>query len=147
MENVRIYWLPEGRMVSSQCGMFGDGKLEKFNEWFSGLVRPLYPRDFLWYDEKQGGFVWYYMYSEGMNVPEDFPIVDFKGGLYAVATEIDGEDSSELMQIIRSFIVEKGFEEDSTRRIMGTVTTPPQASQILGYEQMDYFVPIKTNKK
>ncbi len=144
MENVRLYLMPEGKMVSSSCGMFGDGKLEKFNEWFSEFERPLYPKDFLWYDDEQGGFIWYYMHSEGMNVPDGFSIVDFKGGLYAVATEIDGADSSELMQAIRNFIFVKGFEEDPSRKIMGTVTTAPQASQILGYEQMDYLVPIKT---
>jgi AraC family transcriptional regulator len=143
MENIRFYLMPEGRMVSSQCGMFGDVKLEKFNEWFSEFERPLYPKDFLWYDDEREGFVWYYMFSEGMNIPEDFQLVDFEGGLYAVATEIDGEDSTELMTEIRRVIADRGFEEDPTRKIMGTVTTAPQASQVLGYEQMDYFVPIK----
>jgi AraC family transcriptional regulator len=143
MENIRFYLMPKGQMVSSSCGMFGDRKLEKFNEWFSKFERPLYPRDFLWYDDERGGFVWYYIFTEGMNIPGDFQLVDFEGGLYAVATEIDGEDSTELMTEIRRVIAKKGFEEDPTRKIMGTVTTAPQASQVLGYEQMDYFVPIK----
>ena len=35
MEMVRIYEIPTCKMVLSQCGMFGEGKLEKFAEWNS----------------------------------------------------------------------------------------------------------------
>ena len=41
-------------------------------------------------DPGQTGFHWLYTYREGTEVPEDFEIVDFCGGLYAVATDIDG---------------------------------------------------------
>lgn len=144
MENVRIYEIPTCKMVSSQCGMFGDGKLEKFDEWFSSLPRTMFPRDFLWYDSKQGGFIWYYMYSDGMNIPDDFSIIDFQGGLYAVASDIDGQDSSEVINIIKNFIKEKGcFEEDTSRTYLGNIPTPPSAFKAMGYNQMDYYVPIK----
>jgi AraC family transcriptional regulator len=144
MEDVRIYEIPQCKMVASQCGMFGDGKLERFNEWFSSLPRQMFPKDFLWYDNEQEGFVWYYMYSDGMNVSDDFKIVDFPGGLYAVATEIDNLDSSEVISAIKKFVKEKGcFEEDSSREYLGNIPTPPSASKAMGYEQMDYYVPIK----
>jgi hypothetical protein len=144
MENVRIYEIPTCKMVSSQCGMFGDGKLEQFNEWFSSLPRTMFPRDFMLHDNEQGGFIWYYMYCEGMNVPDDFSIIDFPGGLYAVASEIDGQDSSEVISVIKNFIKEKGcFEEDASRTYLGNIPTPPSACKSMGYEQMDYYVPIK----
>ncbi len=144
MENVRIYEIPACKMVSSQCGMFGDGKLEQFNEWFSSLPRTMFPKDFMFHDDAQGGFVWYYMYEEGMNVPDAFSIVDFSGGLYAVASEIDGEDSSEVVSVIKSFIEEKNsFEEDDSRTYLGNIPTPPSAAKAMGYEQMDYYIPIK----
>src|SRR5690554_6191131 len=115
MESVRIYVIPACKMVSSQCGILGDGKLEQFNEWFSTFPRPIYPKDFMLYDDEKGGFLWYYIYEEGMNVPADFDIIDFPGGLYAVASEIDGQDSSEVISVIKNFIKEKCcFEEDNS---------------------------------
>lgn len=144
MENVRIYELPACKMVSSQCGMFGDGKLEKFDEWFSSLPRTMFPKDFLWYDSEAGGFVWYYIYSEDLIIPDDFTIIDFPGGLYAVATDIDGEDSADALSSIKNFIKEKGcFEEDTSRVYLGNIPTPPSAGKAMGYNQMDYYVPIK----
>lgn len=144
MECVRIYEIPVCKMVTSQCGMFGDGKLERFDEWFSSLPRTMFPRDFLWYDKKRGGYVWYYMYSEGMKVPEEFNIIDFPGGLYAVATDIDGQDNSEAISAIKNFIEEKGcFEEDNSRAELGNIPTSPSASKVMRYNQMDYYVPIK----
>lgn len=145
MENVRIYEIPTCKMVASQCGMFGDGKLEKFDEWFSSLPRTMFPRDFLWYDNENEGFVWYYMYSEGMEIPDEFNVIDFSGGLYAVATGVDGEDSEDVITAIKNFIKEKGcFEEDISRAYLGNIPTPPSAGEAMGYNQMDYYVPIKT---
>lgn len=144
MENVRIYEIPNCKMVSSQCGMFGDGKLERFNEWFSSLPREISPRDFLWYNQELGGFVWYYKYSEGMKIPDYFSIIDFSGGLYAVATDVDGKDNAEVIRLIKDFIKEKGcFEEDTTRAYLGNIPTPPSAAEVMGYNQMDYYVPIR----
>lgn len=144
MENVRIYEIPTCKMVSSQCGMFGDGKLEQFNDWFSSLPRPMFPQDFLWYDTERGGFTWYYIYSEGMKVPDDFNIIDFPGGLYAVASDIDGQDNSQAINAIKDFIKEKGcFEEDPSRAYLGNIPTPPSACEAMGYNQMDYYIPIR----
>lgn len=144
MEYVRIYEIPKCKMVSSECGMFGDGKLEKFNEWFSKMTRPIFPKDFMWHDKKRGGFVWYYVYEEGMNVPSDFEIVDFPGGLYAVASGVDGKDATDTINEIKNFIEEKGcFEEDTSREYLGNIPTPPSAAIAMKYEQMDYYMPIK----
>lgn len=144
MELVRVYEIPKCKMVVSQCGMFGDGKLEKFDEWFSSLPRSIFPRDFLGYDSEQGGFIWYYMYSEEMNVPDDFDVIEFTGGLYAVATDIDEQDNAEAISMIKDFIKEKGcFEEDNSRGYLGNIITPPSVSKAMGYNQMDYYIPIR----
>lgn len=144
MEAVRIYELPKCKMVSSKCAMFGEGPLEAFDAWFSTFPREIFPRDFLWFDDARGGFVWYYLYREGMAVPESFEAVDFPGGLYAVATDIDGESNENAISAIKGFIADKGcFAEDPSRPYMGNVITPPAARLALGYDQMDYYVPIK----
>ncbi len=87
MQSVRIYEMPACKMVSSGTGMFGEGKFNIFDEWLSSQKRGLFPKDFLFWAGE--GFVWLYMYEEGMNVPNEFEIIDFQGGLYAVATDID----------------------------------------------------------
>ena len=144
MENVRIYEIPACKMVSSECSMFGDGKLEKFEKWFSAQPKTMFPEDFLWMDNERGGFVWYYMYHQDMQVPEEFDVVDFPGGLYAVASGIDNHDSTEVVRVIKEFIENKGcFLEDTSRAYLGNIPTPQSATKAMGYSQMDYFIPIK----
>ena len=147
MENVTIYEIPPCKMVASKVANFGEGKLEAFDQWFSAFQRPIFPKDFLWYNHKEGGFVWYYIYDESMNVPEEFELHDFPGGLYAVATGIDGQDSSLVMDGIKTFIKEKSnIVEDESRAYLGNIPTPPRAFEALGYNQMNYYIPIKDVK-
>ena len=66
--------MPDCKMVSSGIGMFGEEKVEAFNEWMSSQKRCMFPKDFLFWDGS--GFHWIYMYEEGMNVPTEFDIID-----------------------------------------------------------------------
>lgn len=144
MQGVRVYHMPASRMVSSGRGMFGDGVLEAFSEWFSAQPRGMFPKDYLWFDGQ--GFVWYYVYEEGMEVPEKYEIVDFPGGLYAVATgkDNDSESYEAVMAELNAFIASSGcFDKDPDRAELGNIITPPEAATVLGYEQMDYYMPIR----
>lgn len=146
MQSIRIYEMPTCKMVSSGIGMFGEEKFEAFNEWFSSQKRGLFPKDFLFWDGS--GFHWLYMYEEGMDVPKDFDIIDFQGGLYAVATGIDQQTNNELMNSeVDKFLNENGFERDTSRSNLGNIITSPLAQEIMGYEQMDYYTPIKAKTK
>ena len=79
-----------------------------------------------------------------MKIPEEFEIIDFQGGLYAVATDIDQKTDKELMNTeVEKFLSENGLERDTSRSELGNVITSPLAQKILGYEQMDYYFPIK----
>ena len=132
-------------MVSSGVGMFGEEKFEAFNERMSSQKRGLFPRDFLFWDG--GGFHWIYIYEDGMNVPEGFDIIDFKGGLYAVATGIDQQTDMDFMNAeIDKFLNDNGFERDASRSELGNIITSPLAQEIMGYEQMDYYTPIKVRE-
>lgn len=147
MQKVRIYEIPNCKMVSSGIGMFGDGVLEKFDKWFSTLSRGIYPKDFLFWNvscEEKQGFHWIYLYEEGMNVPAEFTVIDFKGGLYAVTTDIDQKTDIDAMNVeIDVFLMENGFERDKTRPDLGNVITSLRAKNVMGYEQMNYWTPIK----
>ncbi len=142
MQSVRIYEMPECKMVSSGRGMFEDVKFAAFDEWMSSQKRGLFPKDFLYWDGN--GFVWLYMYEDGMNVPGEFEVIDFKGGLYAVATGTDQQTDREKMNAeVDRFLHENGFERDLSRQELGNIITSPLAKEIMGYEQMDYYTPIK----
>ena len=129
-------------MDSSATGKFRDGKFNLFDEWLSSQKKGLFPKDFLFWTGE--GFIWLYMYEDGMNVPNEFEIVDFQGGLYAVATDIDQKTDRGLMDAeIDKFLSENGFERDTSRSELGNIITSPLAKEIMGYEQMDYYIPIK----
>ena len=101
--------MPACKMVSSGIGMFGEGIFNIFDEWLSSQKRGLFPRDFLYWAGE--GFVWLYMYEDGMNVPKEFEVIDFQGGLYAVATDIDQKTDREIMNAeIDRFLSENGLE-------------------------------------
>lgn len=52
-----------------------------------------------------------------MNVPEDLKIIDFKGGLYAVATDIDQKTDMGAMRVeVDNFLNENGFERNVNRQ-------------------------------
>ena len=85
--------------------------------------------------------------EEGMSVPLEFDIIDFKGGLYAVATDIDQQTDMEKMNAeLNKFLSDNGFEHDGLRPQMGNVITSPLASKIMRYEQMDYYFPVRAKK-
>lgn len=108
----------------------------------SSKRRSLFPKDFLYWEGS--GFVWLYMFEDGMMVPPEFEIIDFPGGLYAVATDIDQKTDKELMDTeMDQFLNENGFERDASRWELGNVITSPLAKEIMGYGQMDYYTPIK----
>lgn len=147
MQNIRIYEIPDCKMVSSGVGMFGDGTLERFMEWMALQNRGVYPKDFLFWDsscmDKQG-FNWLHLYEKGMEVPEELEIIDFKGGLYAVVNDIDQRTDMDAMRVaVDNFLDEHGFERDNTRSDLGNIITTPRIKETLGYDQMDYWAPIK----
>lgn len=145
MQSIRIYEMPPCKMVSSGTGMFGEENFNKFEEWLSAQKRGLFPKDFLYWAGE--GFVWLYMFEDGMTVPSEFEAIDFQGGLYAVATDIDQKTDKDLMNAeIDQFLSENGFERDASRSELGNVITSPLAQEIMGYAQMDYYTPIKAKK-
>ena len=145
MQSIRIYEMPPCKMVSSGKGMFVEVNFPLFEEWFSSQKRSLFQKDFLYGEED--GFVWLYLYEDGMTVPPELEIIDFQGGLYAVATDIDQRtDKDRINAEMEQFLGENGFERDTSRPELGNIITSPLAQKILGYEQMDYYIPVKAKQ-
>lgn len=102
----------------------------------------MFPRDFLFWDGS--GFHWLYLYEDGMDVPEEFDIIDFEGGMYAVAADVDQKTDMELMKReVDAFLSDNGFERDSSRAELGNIISSPRIQKIMGYEQMDYYFPVR----
>lgn len=145
MQSIRIYEMPDCKMVSSGKGMFGEEKFQLFEEWFSSQSRGLFPKDFLY--QEGDGFVWLYLYEDGMTVPPELEITEFPGGLYAVATDIDQKTDRDRMNAkMDTFLSENGFERDPLRPELGNIITSPHAKEIMGYEQMDYYIPVRAKQ-
>jgi len=96
MQNIRIIELPSVKAAFS--GPLTDGaQFAKFNQWFSAyhaaLPCELYPRDFMWYNERLNAREWFYVLPQGADVSAvpGFEIVDFPGGLFAVAPCLDAD--------------------------------------------------------
>lgn len=146
MQPIRIYDMPPCKMVASPVGMFGEPALDAFNAWMEEQPRSMFPRDFLTYDDSDPahpGFRWYFLYEDGRSLPEGAQLVDFPGGMYAVATSIDQRTDKEAMNAaVADFLREKGLMIDPERRELGNIITSPAVQRILGYEQMDYYYPV-----
>ena len=79
-----------------------------------------------------------------MTVPEEFDIIDFPGGLYAVSTDVDGAaDSAERDAAVGAFLAAHNLEVDPARPELGHIITSPAAKAALGFEQMDHWVPVR----
>nr|MBR4279630.1 GyrI-like domain-containing protein [Clostridia bacterium] len=96
MQNVRIVQLPA--MKAAYSGPLTDGeKFAAFNNWFSAyhasLTNELYPRDFMWYNERVGAQEWFYALPTGVKEEDcgGFEIVDLPSGLFAVASCMDAD--------------------------------------------------------
>lgn len=150
MQPIRIYDMPPCQMVASPVGMFGEPALDSFDTWMSTQPRSMLPRDFLTWDDSDPahpGFRWYFMYEDGMRLPEGAQVVDFPGGMYAVATGIDQQTDKRAMDAaVAAFIAQNGLEADGSRRELGNIITSPAVKAALGYEQMDYYYPVRARK-
>lgn len=158
MESIRIVELPKCRVVSSGCSteenpFADDSALMRFDRWWSTFDAErqdkFFHRDFMWFDHKKGGLVWYYA---ACPMPEDtqgFEVVEFPGGLYAAAVSRDGddEDGNRVRKTIGEWINDCGrLEFDPTRghNELFHVITSKVAAETLGYSQMEIFVPVRS---
>lgn len=96
MQTVRILELPPLQAAYSGP-LTTPERFEAFNAWFSAyharLKAELYPRDFMWYNERLGANEWFCVLPEGAD-PADiggFEVVDLPCGLYAVASCLDAD--------------------------------------------------------
>jgi len=75
-----------------------------------------------------------------------YEVIDFSGGLYAMAVSIDsdGESIGKVEAKIRNWVETTNFELDTSRGVMGNMNyIDDEINKGLGYAQLMRFVPIK----
>ncbi|MGN1000110.1 MAG: GyrI-like domain-containing protein [Faecousia sp.] len=96
MISVRIIDIPKMKAVYSGPLTTGQ-RFEAFNQWFSeyhqSLKCELFPRDFMWYNERLGAQEWFYaLPCSADNVDcGGFELRDLPHGLFAVASCLDAD--------------------------------------------------------
>ena len=157
--NFRVISLPPFKAVSSGLDRNFDfsenGVLGKFNAYFS-KIKPqpadrFSPRDYLYFDEQQGGMVWIYALTDYIDT-EGFETFDFDGGLYVTYHYKDGDDeeNERLYKDVLAWIEESDiFELDKREQHypMGHIITPQEVIKAQGFAQMEAFVPVRLKTK
>ncbi|ADL50827.1 hypothetical protein [Clostridium cellulovorans] len=151
MQNVRIIKIPELKMVSSGA-ITNIEQLEAFDNWWSSIDVNQYitPRDFMWYNEKKRYMEWVFAIPDNCIDFGGYQLVNFPGGLYAVATSKDAdEDCKTAREEICKWVSESGCfqlateeNDNEIRYTMSHVITPKVFKEKLGYHLADNFVPI-----
>lgn len=141
MEHIRLIHFPNCRMVTSGTGFFGDENFTQFEKLLAAEAGKYpYPLDFLTGNEH--GMEWLYLYREGMDT-FGMEVIDFRGGLYAVVCGIDAQSNAEEMAATAVFMEKHGLVRDNNRLDMGHIIGNTETQTVLGYEQMDYWTPVK----
>jgi hypothetical protein len=90
----------------------------------------------------------------GRNVTDTggYDLIDYEGGLYAAHISKDGDESGgELVYAgIKEWVAQSGcFELDERpgHYDVFRITTPKKAADLMGYRQLDIYVPIKPKEQ
>lgn len=141
MEHIRLIHFPACRMITSGTGFFGDENFTRFEKLLAAEAgKSPYPQDFLTGNEH--GMEWLYLYREGMNT-FGMDVIDFPGGLYAVVCGIDAQSNADEMAAVAEFMEQHGLVRDDSRPDLGNIVGNEETKAVLGYEQMDYWTPVK----
>ena len=96
MQRIRIVELPAVRAACSGP-LTDEARFARFNDWFSRYhaAQPceLYPRDFMWYNERLGANEWFYALPEGADLADigGHEGIERPCGLDAVASCLDAD--------------------------------------------------------
>lgn len=161
MVNIRIIEIPKMKAVYS--GPLTDAeRFTAFNKWFSeyhaSLKCELYPRDFMWYNERLGAREWFYALTEGADASKitDFEVVDLPSGLFAVASCLDADideaadwiktyqELQESMALSERFHLYENGEGKEERYPMFHIVSPGRMTES-GISIEDLYMPIEEN--
>ena len=148
--DIIIVRIPKFRAVTSGAMSYEDvfGKFQIWQEAHNDFFQPIIfdAPDFLC--ENNGSLEWIWRIKDEITEADTAPyeIIEHPGGLYAVAVSIDGDDESgnKVLQKIEKWIEKTNFVIDESRTTsVHMIYADYEIRKGLGYEQMNFYTPIK----
>lgn len=148
--DIMVVRVPKFRAVTSGAMSYDDifGRFQTWQEAHNDLFTPIIfdAPDFL--HEKNGSPEWIWRVKDGITAADTAPyeIVEYPGGLYAVAVSIDGDDESggKVLQKIEKWIERTNFVMDDSRPTsFHMIYADDEIKAGIGYHQMNLYAPIK----
>ena len=153
--DIMIVRIPGFRAVTSGRMTFEElfsGGFEPWQESHNHLFEPVIFNcpDFLCGRGDEAEWIW--AIKDDVSEADTYPyeIIEFPGGLYAVAVSVDGdgESYSKVMKKTEKWLESTNFTIDSERDSMGNmIYVDDEIKEGLGYHQMNLYVPIKLREK
>ena len=129
------------------------GEFQTWQEEHNHLVKKIMygAPDFLWFEDRKAQWIWAVEDWVTKEDTEPYELIEFEGGLYAVATSVDGDDdiNDKVCGGIQKWLKTSGFESDERpghRTMCHMVNPTDEIKEVLGYHQMDIYVPIRPKK-
>lgn len=149
--DIMIVRIPKFRAVTSGIMTFDElfgGDFGPWQEDHNHLFKPVIfdAPDFLC--GKDGNAEWIWAVKDEVTEADVFPyeIIEYPGGLYAVAVSVDGDGESnyKVRSKTEKWLESTNFVIDSERELMGhMIYVDDEIKEGLGYHQMNLYTPIK----
>lgn len=149
--DIMIVRIPRFRAVTSGLISFEElfgGEFEPWQEAHNHLFKPVIfdAADFLC--EKDGKVEWIWALRDEVTKADVSPyeIIEYPGGLYAVAVSVDGdgESNNKVRNKTERWLERTNFVIDKERGLMGhMIYVDDEIKEGLGYHQMNLYTPIK----
>lgn len=149
--DIMIVRIPKFRAVTSGLISFEElfgGEFEPWQEAHNHLFKPVIfdAADFLC--EKGGKVEWIWALGDDVTKADVSPyeIIEYPGGLYAVAVSVDGdgESNNQVRNKTERWLERTNFVIDKERGLMGhMIYVDDEIKEGLGYHQMNLYTPIK----
>lgn len=149
---VRVIQINPFRALSSGLDTMDNvmGPFQQWKEEHNHLIKkPIYGApDFLCFEDNMNVWIWAVEDWVKEEDVDPYEIIEFKGGLYAAAMSMDGDDdiSGRVYDGIKKWLETSGFELDEQpghRTLCHMVNPTDEINAALGYHQLDIYVPIK----
>ncbi len=149
--DIMIVRIPKFRAVTSGLLTFEElfgGDFEPWQEAHKHLFQPVIfdCPDFLCGKDGMAEWIWAIKDEVSESDTDPYEIIEFPGGLYAVAVSVDGDGESHdrVRQKVEKWLESTNFMIDRDRDHMGhMIYVDDEIRAGLGYHQMNLYAPIK----
>ena len=154
--DIMIVRIPKFRAVTSGLltfeEIFGSSDFKPWMESHQHLFKPVIfdSPDFLYGKDGKAAWIWALKDEVTETDTHPYEIIEYSGGLYAVAVSVDGDGESHnrVRNKTEKWLAGTNFIIDNDRELMGhMIYVDDEIKEGLGYHQMNLYAPIKLRGK